>query len=335
MIPPDLDPLVVTNVTPPEPEPEPAPAPPQPEPEPEEPIILTNPDGSYTRMEKSSKGWKATVDIGTGSSQVFYGKTKDELIQNILTAQLNATKKIREQNKKIKLGTVEEATPTVAQTEKILGRKLTADESFEIKTMFEADPDKALDTWFQKRTGSTVDQLLDKAEKGQRASNELSMEQANREFLAANPTYYGDEKYENFNSIVTYLVKHKLRRGRKAGDEQQVLQDLVSNGHYTASNLEEAFTELTEAGLLLSAPRAPEKKETPAPPAPEPPAAPERIVRTETRPRAGLGITSREVTPTRTADPTPPPVEDFNKLTDEQLEALIAAERKKVLASRR
>src|SRR5882757_9395777 len=70
----------------------------------DDPIVIQNPDGSSISIEKSSKGWKGSVDIGTGSTQVYYGKTKNELLTNVLTAQANATKKIREQNRQIKFG---------------------------------------------------------------------------------------------------------------------------------------------------------------------------------------------------------------------------------------
>jgi len=329
MIAPDLNPQVITNI----PEPEPEPVAPQPqyvqEVEPDEPEVIENPDGSSIRIEKSSKGWKGTVDIGYGSTQVFYGKTKNELLKNLMVAQLNATKKIREQNKKIKLGTVEEA-PTVQQVERQTGRKLTADEVFEIKTLMESDPDKALDTWFEKRTGQAVDALVQKVDKGQAASNALEMESVNKEFLAACPGYYPDQHYENFNSLITYLAKHKLRRGRRVGDESQILEALVIAGHYTASNLEEAYEELTEAGLLIKAPRPPENT-----PAPEPKENTGRIVQTQTRPRAGLGIRSSEVTQTRIPEPTPPTDQDFNTWSTEDIDKAIADQRRAYIASLR
>lgn len=295
----------------------------------DEPISIQSPDGSTISIEKSSKGWKGSVDIGTGSVQVYYGKTKNELLTNVLTAQANATKKIREQNRKIKLG---EPTPSLTEAVNIatqtLGRRPTADESFEIKTLFESDPDKALEKWFQMRTGRTVEEVASKADRGGSASNELQMEQANKRFLADNPTYYPDPNFENFNSLITYLAKHKLRRGRKTGDEQEVLQALVDNGHYTASNLEEAFEDLTEAGLLLPPPRA--QPATPAAPASD------RIVRQETRPRAGLGIRPSETTQTRLPEtPQSPSEKDLNKLTDKEIDELISQQRKAYIAGRR
>lgn len=325
MIAPDLVPQVITNV--PElvdtPEPEITPEPAQPESV--EPVIFSNPDGSYTRMEKTSKGWKATVDIGSGGQQDYYGKTKDELIQNILKAQLHATKKIREQNRAIKLGVGDELPTektTTARVENAIGRELTADEKIELKLQLETDPDKAFDNWFVKRTGHTLDELVARANRGDKAQRELYMEGVHKQFLAENPTYFPDPEFENYNSLIAYLAKNKLRRTLKKGQESEVIDTLVENGFYTASNLEEAFTELSEAGLLLSAPRTPEKPAAPAVPAPSAPAAPERIVRTETRPRAGLGITNREASPARVPEPTPPSVDDLNSLSTEEINKL-------------
>lgn len=326
MIAPDLNPQIITNV-PAFMEEEPVAEAPQPaQAEPEEPLIFTNPDGSYTSIEKSSKGWKGTIDIGTGSQQVFYGKTKDELIQNLLTAQLHGTKKIREQNRKIKLGSVDD-TPTervaTARAEKTIGRELTADEKVELRLLLETDPDKAFDNWFVKRTGFSLDQLVARANAGDKAQRELYLEGVHKTFLAENTSYYGDPNFENYNTLITYLAKHKLRRSLKKGHESEVIDDLIDGGFYTASNLEEAFTELTEAGLLLPAPRTPEKPQTvPVPAPPVQPAAPvERIVRTETRPRAGLGIRTSEASP-RVPDTKPLSVEDLNSLSTEEINKL-------------
>lgn len=336
MLPADIDPA---SELPPEPTPPVAPPePPAPEPDQDDSLEIDLGDGAFATMEKSSKGWKGTVDIGSGSTQVYYGKTKNELIGNLFKAQAHSTKKIREQNRTIKLGvTTEQVQETVREAQRAVGKKLNAEEVFEIKTLLESDPDKALESWFQKRTGRTLEDLVQGAERGEAASRELLMEQTNKQFLSSCKDYYPDPDYENFNSLLSYLAKHKLRRGRKPGDEQEILDLLVNKGLYTASNLETAFTELTEDGLLLPKPRAvrtPEPQPTATPTAAQTPAA-ERIVRTETRPRAGYGIRTTEVTPTRTTETTPLPAEDYERLTDAELDARIAEERRKVLSSRR
>src|SRR5579872_5177744 len=70
------------------PQPEPAPAAPEPvaaqppaEPEPEpQPEVHAYEDGSKLTVEKTAKGWEATLDTGVPGSalEVFRGRTKDE-----------------------------------------------------------------------------------------------------------------------------------------------------------------------------------------------------------------------------------------------------------------
>lgn len=304
------------------PEPQPAPiAEPLPPPaatEDDEPVVTTLADGSVLTIEKTKKGWKGTVDIGTGTQQVYYGKTKTELIINVLTAQANATKKIREQSRQLKLG-VSESAPVVQKVETAVGRKLTPDESLEIRTLFETDPDTALEKWFATKTGKTPAQLVAEAEEGRRASMDLAMESAAKGFIARNPDYYADPNFENYQAILGYLSKTKLRRALTKENGQEIAYLLVSNGYYTVETLEDAYTELKEDGLLLAAPRPPKVT---APPTPAP--TEERIVRTETRPRAGYGISPSETTQTRPVETTPPSEIDFNSLSNEELDRLLA-----------
>lgn len=327
---PELIPEVITNVAP-EPEPELQPAP-EPEPEPEGPRVIQFSDNGYGTIEKSSKGWKGTVDLN-GRAQNFYGKTKDELIENLLKAQFNASKLITEQKRAIKLGTATEVPSAVKETEKQLGRPLTPEESFEIKTQLETDPDKGLDAWFTKRTGYSIEQLVAKAKAGEAAQRNLFLEGVHKQFLANNPTWYADERYENYKTLLGYLAKHKLGQKLTATNQEEIVENLVSGGHYTVQNLDEAFAELTEDELLLQKPqRAPEP--VPAPPA-VPAAPPERIVRTETRPRAGLGLRSTETTPVPATAPKPPSAEDFENMTLDEINAAIAKIQRDAWKSRR
>lgn len=307
----------------------------------DQPVVFNGPDGSTSTLEKSSKGWKGSVDLNNGTQpQVYYGKTKDELIGSILNAQANATKKIREQNRQIKLGDPgTEPVRTVSRAESISARQLTADDNAEIKLIFEADPNKALETWFTKRTGKTLDEVVSKVDRGYKASTDLDMEGEAKKFLAANPTYYADPNWDNYRAILGFITKNKLGRVMTKANQEDLTGQLVEAGFFTATNLEEAFLELSEAGLLLEAPRTP--KQTPAPPAtPEvaPAAAqsPERIVRTETRPRAGLGIRSSEVSPIRPVSPDQPlSVEDFNNLSDAEIAKLYQQSRALEIKNRR
>lgn len=322
-----LEPEIVTNTVVPEPDPLPEPVAVV-APDPEGPELIENTDGTFIQIEKSSKGWKATLDSSAigGRKEVFYGKTKTEMFNNIAVGKMNATKELNKLNRRIKLGEGDDTPPIVVQQmEKITGRRLTADESTEIKLLLETDPDKGLDTWFQKRTGTTVDQLVQQAQEGKQASNELYMEGVHKQFLGAvGSDYYPDPGYVNYSSLLAYLAKNKLRRKLTTTNQTEIINLLLENGQYTSSNLEEAFAELSEDGLLLKAPTAP--RVTPATPVvPVEPAPQDRIVRQETRPRAGLGIRPSEVTPVRGPAPTPPSAEDINDLSDEELANLYKA----------
>src|ERR1700733_4689938 len=66
-----------------------------------QPQVFSYPDGSSVTIEApalTGKGWRATADSGvTGKKpEVFYGGTKDELLQNVLVGKMNATRKINE-----------------------------------------------------------------------------------------------------------------------------------------------------------------------------------------------------------------------------------------------
>src|SRR6202043_3640690 len=96
-----------------------------------------------------------------------------------------------------------------------------------------------------------------------------------------------------------------------------VLYELIEGDHYTAATLEDAYKDLSESGLLTSAPRP----VAPVAPPPEPPPAaplPNRIVRTETRPRAAFGIQKGDVTPVTpsTESQNAPTADDFESMTD-------------------
>ena len=335
----ELDPEIV--VTPPV-----EPPPPEPEPEPETKTLELE-DGTTLTLEKEKGQWKGVVSsVSGGNPQVYWGKTKDELILNVLKAQANATKKIREQNAKLKFGQAP-AKPAQQPTQAPNVRALTADEVFEIKTQLESDPALALDTLFQKRTGLTVQQLVELAQRGAQkadyASNQLTAEAVNKTFLANNPDYYPDTNFENFGNLVKWIAKYKLGELVTPGQETSMFEKLVSSGVYTVENLEEAFQDLTDSDLLVKPkkPRqAPVTPETTPPvavqhePAPAPRPDP-RIVHTETRPRAALGIQRSDVTPVKPKETNAPSVEDLDNLSDADVATLMAGIRRQRALSRR
>jgi len=323
--------------------------PPPPPVEPTGPTVTQFEDGSSVSIEKTNKGWKATLDTGTGApSEVFYGKTKDELMMEVLVGKANATRKIRELNRKVKLGysSIEEPEETPSQPFKT--RPLTADEIFEIKNDLQANPDLAFDKLFQKKTGMTIEQLVNMAQEGKRAKDELSVESVAKNFVTQVPDYYSSD--ENMGAMIAFLAKQKLGKAFNGRNGNELIQELFYNGHWTVKNLKEAFNELDESGLLEQAPseetpvapvlRAPAAVRTappaapPAQPATSPTPANERIVRVERRPRVGLGIRPSEATqPRQEESMNPPSVEELENLDDKTLSQLFTDVRRASLRS--
>jgi hypothetical protein len=324
---PELSPEVVTNVDeliPSDPEPEPEAVVPEPEPE---PLVIANEDGSSITIEKSKRGWKATADTGTGSApEVFYGNTKDELLQNVLVGKINATRKIRDLNRKAKLGS---APAPVAHEQPAAPamRELSADDIFTIKSQLEDNPALAMNTAFQKMTGFSMQQLVQTAINGNAAWMELYREQVGRDFTALNPDYYPVD--DNYWAMIKWLAKFKLSKHMTDQNEEGLLNELVAKGLYTKQSLTEAFEDLREDGLLTlrPAPKQEEVEEEEPKPQPAPRPAPVKqeqpiaqpVIRQ--RPRAGLGIRTSEARPVRPAEPDALP-KNLDDLTDEQISEL-------------
>jgi hypothetical protein len=318
---------------------------PPPAPEVDQPETMTLDDGTELTIEKEKGQWKGTVSSPTGgNAQIYWGKTLKELIFNTLKAQANATKKIREQNVKLKFRDTPAKPVPQQPAPQPVNHVLTADEIMEIRLQLDSDPALALDTLFQKRTGMGIDQLVALAQQGSYANTQLTAEAVNKTFLANNPDYYPDDNWHNYTMIVKWLAKYKLGQNVDKVDDS-VIRRLLSASVYTPENLEEAFRDLTDDDMLVKAPKAPKQipqqaeQPTPAKVHNEPAPAPRpdsRIVSTVVRPRAALGIGRNDITPVRQPDtPKAPSVEDLDSMTDEQHQALWAAVLRQRALSRR
>ena len=316
-----------------------------------EPQVYQYEDGSQVTIEHTSRGWRATLDSATGAPvEVFYGNTKDELLINLSAGKINATQKIRELNKKTKLGVgpvdqpASAVAPIVDSAEKS-GRALTADEIFEIKTLLQDNPDAAIEKWFQAKTGLSVSELVKVAKTGKAASDELSAEAVSKEFVATHPEYVPYEK--NFEALIAWLCKYKLNQPLNGRDPNSRIEVLFNAGHWTAETLDEAYQDLVADGLLdLQVEEEPEPVAVPAasaaPAAPVLPAAApttsnDRIVR-ERRPRAGnanLGIRTSETVARTLEAASPPSVEELDNLSDSDVEKLLTGVRQLRLGTRR
>ena len=304
---------------------------PPPPPEPEGPEVFEVGDGATVTRTKEKGQWKAVLDPGTGANpEVFWGKNKDELLTNVLRGKLEATKKIRDLNKKVK---AVRSTPSVpapqAPTPSV--RQLTADETFEIKSLWESDPAAALDKLVKLRTNVTLEELIAKANRGEQASYNLDSEAVAKEFASRNPDYYSDAENKNFYLLTKWIGEEKLGKVVKPENAETIFNEICATGNFTVQNLEEAFEDLTEDGKLVKPrlPRTPTPVEVQPEPVPAPATPSPRIVSTETRPRAATGIRSSDVTPVpNPAQPAAPTDDDLENQTDEQISALLAGVRK-------
>lgn len=341
---------------------------PQPPPKPveEEPQEFQYADGSSLTVEHSKRGWKATLNTGIAgvNSEVFYGKTKEEMYQNVAAGKINATKKIRELNRKVQLG-MERPNPRQAQSQalpKPVIRDLTADETMQIKLELASNPALAFDKYFQLKTGMSVEQLAQltreasaKSDKGVQASDSLETEAVAKAFLEERPEYLPTQN--NFTSLLAWLAKYKLNTSLTKENAQQIMLDLLHNDFWTVETLDEAYEALLEGGLLETKPEEdseevfnePELNTQPntsveriAPKSPvqvdtnitDTTPNDERIVRTVRRPRAGLGIRQTEATGTVPNKPKPPSEEELENLTDTEIDALFNSVRRERSRSR-
>ena len=160
------------------------------------------------------------IDLGDGGGkQVFKAKSAEEMIAKLTKAQENATRKIREQQFEIqraKRATPDKTTPTRAP------KQLTADEKFALAQEFAKDPDAAFDKMLAAK-GLTANDLYETV-------SERAIAKADMAFLS---------KHEGVDFVPSQANAQAMHK---------FLQD--ENLPYTAANLEYAFQELSEGGLL-------------------------------------------------------------------------------------
>jgi hypothetical protein len=165
--------------------------------------------------------------------------------------------------------------------------------------------------------------------------------------VGRHPEYITYEK--NFEALIAWLCKYKLGQPLNGRDPNALVGVLYNAGKFTSENLDEAYEDLVNDGLLdlqdlnpePETPAEPVKPAAPvAPAAPVKPAAPpedERIVRLTRRPRAALGIRTRETVSAVLPDESDkaPTVEEFDNMSTGDIEKLLSDIRKSRLGTRR
>lgn len=300
------------------------------------PEVINLDDGSKVTIEQSDGKLKATLDLGTGAGpEVFTATDYTELSRKLLVAKVNASRKIRDLNRELKLKV--EPQPPVKETTVVTPtvRDLSADEVFEIKTKLSSNPDLALQEWFQKKTGLSLEQLVALAKQGQQARADLDAEAEATAFREQRPDYWAVR--ENYEAILKQLVKahgvaYTVRKGQ--GIIDALMDALVPAGVFTTENLVEAYDGLAEEGLLLVKPVEPAPAATPeTAPASQPESKPAdaapsatdpRIATTVRRPRAALGIRPSDTTTVPPSDDQrAPSADELDNLSDDQISELL------------
>ena len=158
--------------------------------------------------------YRREIDLGDGSGvQVFEAPSMEELVDKLATAQVNATKKIRELSAAKKTPTQNEPN---AEEEWVLAQELAT------------NPSLAFDKLFQKKLGRTpaeVQKGLERLAEIDRQNAELEAANA---FVAAHPDYVPTPK--NGARIEKWLK--------------------VEGMEGTPENIEKAYQDLSESGLL-------------------------------------------------------------------------------------
>lgn len=158
------------------------------------------------------------IDLGDGGGkQVFKAKSATEMIAKLTKAQENATRKIRQQE--FELQRQKRATPD--KTARPTAKQLTADDKFALAQEFAKDPEAALDKLLAAK-GLTTTDLVD-------GVTERAVARAEAAFLSKHAGEFLPSP-DNAKAMQKFLSDEGLA--------------------YTAPNLEYAFQELSEGGLL-------------------------------------------------------------------------------------
>jgi hypothetical protein len=191
---------------------------------------------------------KLTIDPGDGAPvQVYYGKTREEITQNLIQAQASATRQID----KLQKAMPKPPAPANVPMRRV-PKPLNDNERFQVANDM-TDPakvDKAVQRVVESVTGITVDEIR---ENSRQQEEERAVERATKaaiEWAESEPDWFNSE--HNKQTLVRYMMS--------MGMNPQKTEDY-----------RRAYRELVAAGLLQAAPEGIDDNE------PEPPPRQERI----------------------------------------------------------
>jgi hypothetical protein len=181
--------------------------------------------GRFTKAEDAPAEdeeieYERVIDLGDGSgTQVFRGKTMEELIDKLASAQENATRKIRE------LSATQKAA--IKQVEE--NDELTEDQKFLLSQQILTDPLKVIEAAVERTLNKKINPRLKEVEGAAREQRETKIAV---EWVKNNPDYYACDS--NGKKIQKYLE--------------------TQGKEITPDNLQAAFEDLNADGLLVSKP---------------------------------------------------------------------------------
>jgi len=228
------------------------------------------------------------IDLGDGSGvQRFEADTLEGLVDKLATAQEHATRKIREQASALKKAEPTEAAPA----------PMTETERFLLSQELMSDPEAAFEKIYQRSVGPKLEKKLAALDETARFVREAK---ASNEFVEKHPEFYPSPA--NGGRMTKYLRTYNMEG--------------------TLENLEAAFRDLSESGLLEAKPEASTadaKNEEAEPARIARPAETVRVVR-----KVASGLSARRSAPAPA--PKEPTEADYNKMSlDELREQAVAA----------
>ncbi|HWF05566.1 MAG TPA: hypothetical protein VHA06_17905 [Candidatus Angelobacter sp.] len=182
-----------------------------------------------------------SIDLGNGKTLDFEADSPEELKEKIF----EALRKGHKTEDKTEAAAAAEPAPA-----KRTKKTLSTDEEFALNEEFKVKPTKAIEEYFQKTYGMSLDEIVDSAESGGKVAR--GAEAARREMSAVDAFKKKHPEYvptqANLVAFNRYLNTFKMEG--------------------TVENLETAYKELTEQGLVVNkapaaaaAAAAPEKEE--------------------------------------------------------------------------
>jgi len=171
--------------------------------------------------------FEQVVENANGTKQVFRGKGASEtealqdLVQKLTQAQTNATKKINEQESRLK---------TIVPKDDFKPKEYSKEEEFVISQEMMQNPTKAFQKMFKDMTGYEVTEFRSSVEAAKAYNQAQEESQATSNFIATHPDY--ETTPANGKKMVNWV--------RTQGDPRKSVQE----------NLEAAYQDLKESGLL-------------------------------------------------------------------------------------